>query len=99
MRENQGFAVGLINKTIKYYCIDDNGSSNLSSWSFILHSQTTIDNFKPQKMCFYDGICFVSYDDATKLYLFEREKHPQLMDVITKPYGRVLDFRFSTDRS
>ena len=50
-------------------------------------------------MHFYDGICFVSYDDATKLYLFEHTQKPQLMDVVQKPYGKVLDFRFAHDFS
>ena len=71
LQGNDAFAVGLLNKTVKYYTLDNNGSQNMQNWTIHLHSQTTIDNFRPQHIRFYDGICFVSYDDSTKLYLFE----------------------------
>ena len=97
----EGFAVGLLNKTIKYYSIDSNESNNPLNWEYKLVESTTIDNFLPRFIEFHQHIAYVSFDDCTKVILFgdNREKKPRVLDILQKPYGKVLDFKFSHDFS
>lgn len=90
-----------MNKVVKYFTIDFGVSNNVTNWCFIQISQTNIENFRPRKIHFHNDCCFVSYDDSTKVYFFDdacqMEVKPQLLDIIHKPYGAVLDFKFSED--
>jgi len=92
-----GIAVGLLNKKVKYFLVKYNDSSNPSNWSYELVLQTSIDNFRPRLIEFKNGLCYISYDDCTKCYLFDQEcrDKPHLLEIIQKPYGKVLDCNFS----
>ena len=79
--------------------VNYNQSNNPKNWAYERVHQTTIDNFKPRFIHFIQDLCYVSYDDCTKTYIFDehdREK-PQVLEIVQKPYGRVLDFRVSKD--
>jgi len=83
-------AVGLSNKCIKYY--------ELQEYSMV--STTTIDSMVPREMCFNNTgeACFVAYDECTKIYNLESEGgKPILLDVIAKPCRQVMDLKLSKD--
>ena len=92
--------MGLLNKTVKYYSVDYNDSINPSSWIVKQKHKTSIENFKPAKIIFLNQICFIAFDDYTKVYDFMLDsKRPILLDIITKPIGKLLDFQISSDYS
>ena len=79
--------------------VNYNQSNNPKNWAYERVHQTTIDNFRPRFIVFKEDLCYVSSDDCTKTYLFDehdREK-PQVLEIVQKPYGKVLDFRVSSD--
>ena len=104
---NEGFAVGLLNKTVKFFTIDSNQSNNPMNWEYSQLEQTSIENFKPSFIEFYNDLAFISYDDCTKVVSFGfdhfnnriGDKKPKVLDIIQKPYGKVLDFKFAHDHS
>ena len=53
LNDSLGFAVGLLNKTVKYYNIDLNQSNNPANWSYEMVSQTSIDTHRPRFIEFY----------------------------------------------
>ena len=47
---------------------------------------------------FKGEVCYVAFDDCTKLYSFDSSlKKPKVLDIIYKNYGAVLDLTFSSD--
>lgn len=96
----RGFAVGLLNKTVRYYAVDQNQNNNPVNWLINEKHKTAIENYKPYKIKFLNQICFVAFDDCTKVLDFRHDgDRPQLLDIIRKPIGKVFDFRISEDYS
>ena len=90
-----GFAVGLLNKTVKFYQIEQNQSNNPSNWSFEMIQQTSIDTHRPRIIKYFNSLAFVCYDDQTKVIKFGEGKKPQVLEIIYKPFGKVMDFKIS----
>lgn len=70
------------------------------NWLVNEANKTAIENYKPAQIKFLNQICFVAFDDYTKVFDFQYEgNRPLLLDIIRKPIGRVLDLRISEDFS
>lgn len=87
-----GIAVGLLNKTVKYFKVDQNSSNNPVNWTVNESHKTPIENYKPVQILFLNQICFVAFDDFVKVFDFHTEgERPILLDIIRKPIGKVFD--------
>ena len=85
---------------MRYYAVDQNQSNNPLNWLVSETHKTAIDNYKPVKIKFLNQICFVAFDDYTKVFDFRLDAdRPQLLDIIRKPIGKVFDLRISADYS
>lgn len=98
-----GLTAGLRNKTVKHFVVNQNDSNNVNNWRFVQVCQTSIDNFPPRCIKYFNEVCFVAYDDCCKLFAFDEDGEssvkPHLLDRIDKPYGKVSDLKFSNDGS
>lgn len=95
-----GIAVGCLNKTVKFFAVDQQGP-NPSNWEVKLTHCTTIENFRPRRISFLNALAFVVFDDCIKLFDFHgtTNERPRVLDLVYKPLGHTLDFALASDKT
>ena len=93
-------AVGCLNKTVKFFTVEQNGPGAANLAVKLTHC-TTIENFRPRAIKFLNALAFVAFDDCVKLLDFHQtaNERPRVLDIVNKPHGHVLDFALATDMS